>query len=125
MSTIGSQTMTVSTVERTYNPSWDRTYAADLKKGNTAVKKASLTGATSIMRITHDDRAGVEKHILSFEDRNSPDANGQSPMEKIQITLSCAKDDAAAEARLIALTLGVADYIKAAGVLDSLVADEI
>lgn len=123
-STIGSQTITVNTVARTYAPSWDAKYASDLKKGNTAIKKAMLTNGVSILRITHDANKDIEKHIISVEDINDPASEGATPeIDKIQITLTCRRDNAAAATRLGQLIAGVCAYLPT--VDDSLFADEI
>jgi hypothetical protein len=124
MSTIGTQTLTVNTVSRDYQPAWVAKYAADLKNGNTAVKKAAITDGVSLYRLTHAESKGIERHILSLEDTIA-DSDGEDHMVKVQITLSCEADDSAEELRLNHLTIALCDYLKSAGVVDSVLADEL
>lgn len=126
MSTIGSQTVTVNSEDRTYNPGWAAKYAGDLKRGNTAIKKCAITGGSSILRFTHDEKNGVERHILSLEDRISPvSTEDEEQLDKIQITLTCKANDSAAATRLTQLAIGAAAYVQSAGVLDSIFAEDL
>lgn len=127
MSTIGTQTITVNSAARAYNPAWVKQYATDIKRGDTATKKCAITNGRSVMRITHNANKGIERHIISCEDRTiDPAADTQSElMEKIQITITCAEDDADAHERLRLLALGFMSWLSEAGVLESVQADEL
>jgi len=124
MGTSGEQSVTVSAAERVYKPAWIKRYAGDLKRGNTATKKAPITDGISYMRLTHDANKGVERHIVSLEDE-TVDVDGEVSLEKINITLTCRADDTSAESRLIALSLGMLAWLAETGILDSIVADEL
>lgn len=127
MSTIGTQTITVNAIPRTYTPGWVKKYAADLKRGDTAIKKSPLTNGGSTMRITHNASKGIERHILSIEDAET-DLSGTVPvatLEKAQLTITCAEDNPASQERLRQLVLGWMVWLSEAGVLESILADEL
>lgn len=125
MSTTGNQSITVNSAERVYSPAWVAKYAQDLKKGNTATKKAAIDGGASFYRLTHDASKGIERHVFSLEDITQDSTTGEQTMEKIQVTLTCKADDSTAEARLVNLAIGMCSYLAATGVLTSIVADEL
>lgn len=123
MSIAGNQTITVSTVERTYSPAWSPKYANELRKGNTSVKKSVSATEASTLRFTHDANKGIERHVSSIEDEVS--VNGVPKLRKVQVTLTCEADNPTEQVATQALATGYMAYLASTGVLESIFADEL
>lgn len=115
--------LTVAATPRTYTRSYDARYAKESAAGNTQIYKVSITDGSSILRISHDDKKGVERHYISLEDV-TPDAvnPATSNVKKVGVTLTCKKDSIIDEQALKALLAGLIAYLTDDGVKNAVLA---
>lgn len=115
-----SSTVTVDTVERTYEPRWHEVYASALKAGDTSVEAVEITDGESIIRRTHGVVSGkVEKHFESIEDR-IVDADGIARIRKVNLTITYDKGLPAERTAAENLTVGFMNKLLVAGELSGL-----
>lgn len=100
-----TQNVTVSGTTRTYTTVWDQEFAKDLATGSTSVRKAPITNGNSILKISHAESKGVERHQVFLRDKIIVD--GAVGQEQAHIVITCAADDPSSVARAKALAVGL------------------
>jgi hypothetical protein len=117
-------TITVDGEARTYTKAFVPKYAKQLAAGNTVCAKADLVGGVSYMRVSHESQGGIQRHLVSVEDKYI-DGEGNESIDKVHRVLSCKDTDPAAEARLELLSAGVDSWLDTAGLQTSIVNGEL
>lgn len=122
-----SITMTVDSVERTYNKAYVAKYAKQLQANNTVVLKSDITApqaGVSYVRISHEEAAGVQRHLVSVEDVTI-DANGVEHVRKEHRVLSCDTNSPTEETDLEELSDGFDTWLATAGVKSAVLNGEL
>lgn len=107
------QTITVSTVPRTYEKTWDAEFAKEIAEGSTSVRKASLTDGNSILRVSHSESKGVERHLVSVRDKTQAAGEEDPTIVQAHVVLTCPADDPTEAANVVALAQGLLEEITA------------
>lgn len=122
-----SQTITVDSVERTYKKAFVPKYAKQLQAGNTVTLKCDTTApqaGTSILRVSHDESKGVQRHLVSIEDI-TVDADGVEHIRKVHTVLSCDTGSPTEETDVEDLSDGFDSWFAGAGIKDAIINGEV
>lgn len=117
------QTITVNAAARTYKKSYVARYAKELAKGNCICLTADITDGVSILRISHDTTNGVNRHLVSIEDRVT-DTDGKEHVVKEHRVLS-AESSPAEETNLTDLSDGLDTWMSGAAIKASVINSEL
>lgn len=117
------QTITVDSAARTYKKAYVPQYAKEIAKGNTLCLTADITDGVSILRISHDKSNGVNRHLVSLEDRVT-DADGKLHVVKLHTVLS-AEDVPDEETRLVDLSVGFETWLSSTVIKASVINCEL
>lgn len=122
------QTITVSASAREYNASWDSELAKEIAKGSTSVKKCNITNGNSLLRFSHSEAKGVERHMTGVRDKIFNSETGlEDHQVGVHVVITCPSDKPAAASEAVALASGFLSYLAAdsGAVLASVVAGNL
>lgn len=113
MATIrGNQTLTVNAATREYAQAYVPAYSKAIASGNTVVKQVAITGGESFLRISHETTNGLERHVVSIEDRINGTSPGEITIRKIQLTITSPITDSTSDTALKQLAIGFLDHLQ-------------
>lgn len=112
-----NQDITVDATARTYTKVWDQEFAKEIADGTTTVRKAPITNGNSILKISHSETKGVERHLVFVRDKMT--IEGVSCQEQAYLVVTCAADDPASKARAVNIALGLGAKVAEANFLPS------
>lgn len=87
-----SQTVTVSSQERTYVQAFDAEFAKDIANGAGSVRKTAITDGNSILKIANAANKGVERHQIMLRDKVARE-DGTERIRQAYLVLSFSEDD--------------------------------
>lgn len=118
-----TQSITVNGTERTYDKTWDQEFRKEIAEGNTSVRKAPLPGGNSILKISHNETKGVERHTIFVRDKILAEMGTEQ--EQVTVIGTHKADDPASEARLLLLIDGIATKLQEEGFASDVVAGQM
>lgn len=105
-------TLTINSVGRNYTTAWDGEFGKDIAAGNTVVKKVAITNGNSLLRISHSESKGVERHLFAVRDCINA---GQDTEQVVSahVVITFPTDDTSAQTNATSLAMGAISALTA------------